>query len=73
MKILYQINLQERHTPQTKNEEKVFAKKSLKRNHYQKYFEIVYQRILKETFPAKGLKRGIFTKNILKTCLPKCV
>ena len=33
----------------------------------------IYQRISKETFPAKGLERGISSKNILKTCLPKSV
>ena len=74
MKILYQINLKEQHIPQTKK----MKRKYLPRNHWReittkKYLKIIYQRILKETFPAKGLERGISTKNILKTCLPKCV
>ena len=40
-----------------------FTKKFLKRNHYQKICDkVLCQSISKETFPAKGLERGISTK-----------
>jgi len=48
-----------------KSEEKKYHKKSLKRNHYQKIYEtILYERISKETFPAKRLEEESLPKNV---------
>ena len=48
-----------------KSEEKKYPKKSLKRNHYQKISEtILYERISKETFPAKRLEEESLPKNV---------
>ena len=63
MKILYQMDLKEQHIPQTKNEGTVFAKKSLKRNHYQEISE--------KLSTKESLKRHSLPKDWKEESLPK--